>query len=134
VTIDALRAMQPCERLAWRWVLFNEKAADDTQGDSRVQLLNYERLCADPQAVTQEVFRFCELPWDRQTEQFVAVSTATARKDYYSVFKDPLVSAWKWQQVLPADDVRRILDIAARTRVGSAYLQDVAWVRASVAA
>ena len=46
LTLDRFRDMPAVERLAWRWVIFNEFAAEDTAGEPRNRVLYYEELCA----------------------------------------------------------------------------------------
>jgi hypothetical protein len=123
LTLERLMQLPPAERLAWRWTLFNEKAAEEAVGDARCLVLYYEELCADPVGVTRRLFDHCALPWSAQTEEFLAASTSTSasRTDYYSVFKNPLESAWRWRTNLPAEDIERVLAVAASSAVGVPY-------------
>ena len=129
LTVAQLGNMSPCERLAWRWVLFNEHAAEAADGSPGSTRLYYEQLCAAPADVARDLFHACDLSWDPQTDAFLTASTRTARADYYSVFKDPLASAWRWQESMRADDVSRVLAIARQSRVGAAYFEDRDWTR-----
>ena len=54
--------------------------------------------------MTRALFEFCGLAWSEQTARFLRSSTTRSRDDYYSVFKDPLASAWRWQAELSAED------------------------------
>jgi hypothetical protein len=123
LTLDALMVMQPSERLAWRWVLFNEKGAEDTADEPGCLPLYYEELCSDPIAVTRRLFDHCHLEWSLQSERFLADSTSTSRSDYYSVFKDPRESAWRWKEQLAADDIARVQAVAAQSSIGLPYLE-----------
>jgi hypothetical protein len=76
----------------------------------------------------------CGLLWHRQVERFVTESTTNARTDYYSVFKDPLVSAWQWQKDMGPDDVRSVLRIVEQSAVGKMYLEDRSLTQAPGAA
>jgi hypothetical protein len=129
LTLEALQRLTPSERLAWRWVLYNEKASEDSAASGRCRRLYYEELCAEPLRVTQELFRGCELDWDEQTARFLHDSTSNAKGDYYSVFKDPLESAWKWRKELPGEDVERVLAVVAQSELGAAYLGESRWNR-----
>ena len=122
LTLDDLMGMHASERLAWRWVLFNEKAAEETAGEPRCLPVYYEELCADPIGVIHRLFEHCALDWSPQTEQFLNASTSSSRADYYSVFKNPGESAWRWMAQLPADDIRRVKAVAERSRIGAPYL------------
>ncbi len=46
----------------------------------------YKELCAAPERVTRELFRFVGLDWHAQTERFIARSTQDDNEtDYYAV-------------------------------------------------
>lgn len=129
LSLDAFRSMGAVERLAWRWVLFNEFAAEQTAGDPRCRVLIYEELCAAPQVVARQLFDFTALDWNAQTDAFLQASTRRARDDYYSVFKDPLASAWRWQGELLAADVAKVAAIARQSTVAAPYFASSHWNR-----
>jgi hypothetical protein len=110
LTVGQLRQLHPVERMAWIWVLLNEKAQDDTAHDSRCTRICYEDVCRDPLRKTMELFSFCELPWDRQTEDFIKGSTQASKSSgrYYSIFRDPLQSAEKWKKEMKPEDIERV--------------------------
>ena len=119
--------MPVVERLAWRWVIFNEFAAEDTSGEPRNRVLYYEELCASPESVTRGIFDFCALGWSEQTAQFLHSSTTRSRDDYYSVFKDPLASAWRWQSELSAEDAAIVARVTADSAPARPYFAPSAW-------
>ncbi len=129
LSLDTFKSMSVVERLAWRWVLFNEFAAEQTAGDSRYRALVYEELCAAPQIVTRQLFEFAALDWNTQTDAFLQASTSRARDDYYSVFKDPLASAWRWQGEMPVADVAKVAAIARKSTVAAPYFAPSLWNR-----
>jgi hypothetical protein len=129
LTLEGLRAMTPPERLAWRWVIFNEKAADESKAAKNAYVLHYEKLCWDPGGEVRRLYEFCGLTWNRQTEEFVTQSTSQQRSDYYSVFKDPMGSAWGWQNQLDAVDVQRVMTVVRRSSVVEPYLSAESWNR-----
>ena len=118
--LAAFEAMHPVERLAWRWVIYNEAALAPDLPD-RCLPMPYEDVCREPQAMTRRMFEFVDLDWAAQTEHFVADSIRTDRDSYYSVFKDPLKSANKWRDSLPADVVTRIRAVVDGTAPGTHY-------------
>jgi hypothetical protein len=89
LTLERLQAMTPAERLTWRWVVFNEKAIDDTAGLANCRVVRYEDVCADPFGVAKDLFRFAGLGWSKQTERFITASTSTHNHAYYSVSRIP---------------------------------------------
>jgi Sulfotransferase family len=129
LTLDVFRGMTAVERLAWRWVIFNEVAFEDTAANPRNLVLYYEELCAAPEAVTRRLFEFSGLVWNEQTAAFLRSSTARERKGYYSVFKDPLESAWHWMGGLVAPDAARIAEVAAGSVIAAPYFVENGWNR-----
>jgi hypothetical protein len=125
LTLDDLRSMHPVERMAWRWVLTHEGAMAGTDGLDGCRWLRYEDLCGEPFRWTRELFQFSGLDWHSQTESFLRESTGGEDDSYFSVRKDPRRSASKWQEELPAEDTRRILDVLARRPAGRLYLNEV---------
>lgn len=121
LTLDHLRALRPVERMAWRWVLFMERALQDIAGLASCQVVRYEDLCANPLERIRELFSFSGLDWHPQTREFLRASTEGESADYFGIRKDPRRSAHKWQSELPQEDARRILDIVRRSSTRSLY-------------
>jgi hypothetical protein len=130
LTLDRFRLMPVVERLAWRWVIFNELAVEETASLARNRILYYEELCASPEPVARELFDFCGLDWNAQTARFLHASTSRSRADYYSVFKDPLESAWRWQSELSTRDARMVAAVTAGTEPARPYFGAQRWNRA----
>lgn len=124
LTMDALRAMHPVERMAWRWVLLLEKAVDDTAGLANCRLLRYEDICAAPVEGARELFGFTGLDWHARTEEFIRESTDGESERYFGLRKDPGRSATKWQRELSRADTRRIFDIVEQSPVGRLYPEE----------
>lgn len=116
-----VRAMAPVERLALKWALYHEHALAHTEGLDNVLPVRYEDFCERPIEETRRAFQYCRLPWNPATERFIAHSTAQDNGDYYSVFKNPRVSADKWRDQLSSWEVSRILAIVGQFRAGSLY-------------
>jgi len=114
--LESIRDMSPVERLAWRWVLANEKCLLDTK-DQTIHRLVYEELCAQPMSKAKELFAFCNLPWSSQSEAFLEESTIKDSDSYYSVYKNPLQSANKWQTEMPHLDIRKVEKILLGTLI-----------------
>lgn len=119
--LAGLRALHPVERLAWRWVLYNEKAMADTAGLPGCTRVRYEDLCAQPLEGYQRLFAATELPWDAQTEAFVRRSTGSNSAGYYSVFRDSAQAARSWETQLATEDIERVLRITSASRAGASY-------------
>ena len=130
LTLNALEQLHPVERLAWRWVLFNEKAMDDIANDTNAMVIKYEDICISPTDKSKLMFQFSGLEWDIQTEDFIRRSTSEERTGYYSVIKNPENAAHKWRKELSPDDIHRILNIVADTPPGSLYSEESSGTRA----
>lgn len=124
LTLDALRELSPEERLAWRWVLINEKAVDDGSTGGRVKVVSYDALCRDPEGVGRDMFAFVGLNWDAQTARFVAQSTRSNELGYYSVFKDPLRVATRWREELEPAAIERIMGVVAKSWLFERWFTD----------
>jgi hypothetical protein len=121
LTVDYLTSIHPAERLAWRWVIMYEKALQDIQGVEGCMSIRYEDVCARPELHAREMFEFCSLPWTSATSNFLKNSTASEKKKYYAVFKNPLKSAMRWQSDLSADDIDRIYRVVQESDLGKLY-------------
>ena len=132
LTIDHMRQFHPIERMAWMWVLMNEKAAADTAHDGRCRMIRYEDFCRFPEQSAKELFSFFGLPWSRQTEQFIKASTlaspglglnriARSEQRYYSVFRNPLRAANKWKSELKSEDIARVYGVLRQSDFIKAY-------------
>jgi hypothetical protein len=129
LTMQRFERMTAVERLAWRWVIFNEVAFEDAAAHPRSRAVYYEALCADPEEITRDLFRFTALDWSEQTAAFVKSSTTRSRAGYYSVFKDPLRSAWHWTGELAEADAARVAEVAADSLVARPYFVASSWNR-----
>jgi hypothetical protein len=118
------RDMAPAQRLAWRWLLVNEKAMEECRDLDNYLPLNYDQTCADPVEQARTMFEFAGLDWPAQTNGFVSASTKSENPTYYSVFKDPLKSANKWRQELSAEDIRGIAGIVGDSAPGRLFAFD----------
>jgi hypothetical protein len=119
LTLDLLRRLHPVERMAWIWVLMNEKALDDTIMIDRCMGVRYEDVCSDPPGTAKALFAFSGLAWNQQTSDFIRASTLGVQpgkfeqltqdsRRYYGIFRDPIRSADKWKSETKPEDVERV--------------------------
>lgn len=127
LTIGKLADLRPEERLAWRWLLFNEKAMLDAETADNCLTLRYEDLCADPMTEARRLFAFAGLDWAAQTESFVSRTVSRDDTAYYSLYKNPLRTANRWRDDMARDDIERVRAIVAESRPGLLYAQDFAF-------
>lgn len=55
---------------------------------NKVIKIKYEDLKSNPLQELKNLYKFCELRWDKQVENFILESTTKHEKDAYSVFKN----------------------------------------------
>lgn len=134
LTIGKLTDLSAAERLAWRWLLFNEKAMLDAEAAGNCLALRYEDLCADPMAESKRLFAFTGLDWAAQTESFISRTVSRDDTAYYSLYKNPLRTANGWREDMARDDIARVRDIVADSRPGQLYAQDFSFPGDSLAA
>ncbi|HET7267504.1 MAG TPA: sulfotransferase [Oleiagrimonas sp.] len=129
IGIDDLKSLTPEERLAWRWVLTQEKVLADVADCERVLTLRYEDICADPLTMTWRLLAFVGLEWSAQVDAFVQASTrvgdATRETDYYSVYKQPHVAAERWRSELAPEVIERIMRIFRGSRLHRLYSEQM---------
>lgn len=116
-----LKQLHPVERLAWRWLLSNAKALADIEGLGNCTYVRYEDVCMRPNEQARKLLEFCGLSWHPQVARFITQCTSRHSERYYSVFKDPLIAATRWQQTLPEVDIQRVRGIVHGHPVGDMY-------------
>jgi Sulfotransferase family len=121
LTLDYLASLHPTERLAWKWVILYEKALQDVEGLGNCISIRYEDFCLEPEKFAKQVFEFCNLPWSAATARFLKNSTAVENKKYYSVFKNPIRSAQRWQSDLSGEDIDRIYRVVQESELQRFY-------------
>ncbi len=121
LNLEKLKAMSPEERLAWRWVLVNEKALEDITGLENGVVVHYEDFCNNPMEEYAKIFKFLGLSWNDQTKSFLSASIQGGRSGYYSVYKNPISSANKWKEELDGSVADRIIEIAKQSSIGCLY-------------
>jgi hypothetical protein len=115
IDIGDLKAMQPEERLTCRWCIFNDTVLEDVASGSRVLTFAYETLCDSPLSTAHSLLQFAGLPWDKQVETFIAASTTSHDATYYSVFKNPQRTAYRWHKELSPIEIDRVSSLAERS-------------------
>lgn len=123
LTLDRLKQLAPEGRLAWRWVLTQEKILADTRACDRVLTVRYEDVCADPVAMARRMFAFAGLAWPWQTETFIRRGEQSRKNGYYGVMKQAQVAAERWRMELPSDAIARVRNILRRSSLYRWYAE-----------
>lgn len=120
--LAAFRTMSHAQRLAWRWLLINEKTWEECRDMKGYLPISYDRVCADPVVQSRMLFDFAGLAWSWQTSEFLSASTGHENEAYYSVFKNPLKSANKWHEELANTDIEDVLSIVRDSALGKLFV------------
>lgn len=121
LTLDRLRDCSAIERLAWRWLLFNEKAMEEIDGLPNARVIRYESLCERPMDTAQDLLAFAGLEWDPGVEAFLTRSSQRDDGKYYSVNRDPLAAANRWRERLDQSTIESIRAVVAGSRAGDLF-------------
>lgn len=82
------------------WMLVNRQALKlSKKYPNRYKIIRYEDLVHDPIRLTKRLFQFFELPYSKQTRNFLKLSHSRHDKHRRSVFKDPKTTG-RWQELL----------------------------------
>jgi hypothetical protein len=115
--------MPSIERLAWRWAIANTIAMQALHNCPRARIVRYEDLCDKPVNLSQSLFHFAGLDWNKQTESFVNASTDfSGAERYYQVFRDPKKSVAKWRNELKVEEIDQVLRIAEQSPAGRLFM------------
>ena len=117
LTVARMQSMDEIERLTWFSVIQMEKVLHDLEGKPDCRIVSYEDLCARPHELVRELFDFCGLDPSPQTEKFITDSTSRTSSRYYSIFKNPLESAWKWKSELSTEAQQAISSVLDQSDV-----------------
>ena len=122
-----MAANDEAEKIAWNWLLMNAEAfaAIGALGGKTVF---YESLMEDPLGEVKRLFAAVDLPWARETEEFLNRSWEQDGS-YYSVFRNPETSVNRWRTELSDDAISRITAIAARDPIGKLALRGTSELR-----
>jgi hypothetical protein len=122
----AIRAMDPVERLAHRWAVFNDHALGVLEDHDNAIVVRYEDLCDEPLAESRRLFDFAGIEWQPGNEDFVRQSSgigvaAQDQETYDRVFRDSRKTANQWKSKLTPDQIGMILAITDRSRSGAFF-------------
>ncbi|MGB1111270.1 MAG: sulfotransferase family protein [Gammaproteobacteria bacterium] len=122
ITLEDVFMMGKEARLGLFWALLNQKTAEDLKQLKNGKIIRYEDLCRNPMGNYKQLFEYCGLNWNPQTDAFVASSISSEDESYYSVFKDPEKAAYKWKEELYPSQIEAIHEAAREHAIGRAYL------------
>jgi hypothetical protein len=122
LTRQRIAAMPQVEKFAWEWVVRNEKAIDDLDGNPRARIIRYDDLVNDPMGLSQDLFNFAGLDWPRETEAFVTRSmTPRGFNGYYTVYKHSRATSEKWREELSEQNIMIIKNALRLSKIGNRW-------------
>lgn len=115
MTRECYDALPVLDQWVWAWALVHAKLFEEAGNLSNVRLLRYENLCQAPIEEASELMAFARLPWTRETQRFIEdTSHSNGREGYFSLFRNPMEAATKWQRELSADEIAHFSGIVER--------------------
>jgi hypothetical protein len=125
LTEEMLAVAEPAEKLAWVWTLLNEAALEGDTDPNHIKVLRYEDLCEAPIERSRELFDFCGLSWNSQTERFLGQSTSGEQDArYFSVVRDTAAAANRWRTEMLPEDIATIERIVKGSVPGRLFYPD----------
>jgi hypothetical protein len=110
----AFQMLPDAAKYAWSWRAFNEPTYAALAAQPNVHVVLYEALCAQPVTLARRILRFSGLDWNRQTEDFVASSTAhQGDAGYYAIFRNAVAAAENWRTTMSPADQAAVRSVAA---------------------
>jgi hypothetical protein len=108
------QALPDAAKYAWAWRAFNEPTYAALAAQPNVHIVLYEALCAEPATLARRILVFAALDWNRQTEDFVARSTAhRGEAGYYAVFRDAVAAAEAWRTTMQRADQAAVQSVVS---------------------
>jgi len=122
LTSETLERMTTVERLAWVWMIFNEKAMEDTRQATNVRVVRYEDLSETPLETARELIDFAGIGWHPRVGEFLQKSTTgDSGASYYSVVRNTQKEKRKWEREMTRQDIDTILSIVSDSLPGRLY-------------
>ena len=114
------------EQLAFQWMVTNDSVLGEMAGAPGYRLMRYEDLCLDTGAVVDDLFSFCGLQKNAQTDRFVhhLEGQESGSAAYFSVVRSPRKAMFKWKAELKSEQMAQVDEIAGRSDIGSLYTAD----------
>jgi len=111
------------EQTAFQWMVMNDQVLMEMKDNPRYRMVRYEDLCLNTSKVISELFTFCGLDQNSQTDAFINYLEHQNTNDapYFSVVRSPRKTAYKWRNELSDDQINCILSVTQRSEVGRNY-------------
>ncbi len=117
-----LESLSGAAKNALMWRIGAEQGVASCRQHGRALLVQYEHLCVNTLEVTKQCFEHLEIPFDDQTSHFVEESRKDSEdqrkkhgeqfiNDYFSVFRNPVLSMNKWKEELRKEQINEIFDV-----------------------
>lgn len=123
--LDTVFEFSSLQQLAFRWLVFNEKAIEEASVYSgRVHLINYDEFCETTLESSKKIFEFLELSVDQQSLEFISRSGDKHNTKYYSVSKDSSKTKDAWKHYFSSAQIEEINSVVGGTKSGQLFLNN----------
>lgn len=115
------------EKVAFGWMICNQRISDDMTGQDNYLQLRYEDLCRDMTGVTKQLFEFVDLTFDQQTQEFLAHLDASdaGSGHYFDVIRSPKGSIDKWRRGLSSQQIDRVERMVSFSAIGRDFFENI---------
>lgn len=109
------------EQAAFQWMVTNDQVCNEASNNPRYRMVRYEDLCLNSQDVIDDLFAFCGLEKNAQTDAFIdhLEGRQSGSAAYFSVMRSPKKAVFKWKDELSSQQVDLIEAVAQRSEIGS---------------
>jgi hypothetical protein len=105
------------EKLAFGWMVGNDKLLRETEGHPRCMVVVHRDLCTDTEGQLRRLFTFAGLDWGGEATRFLSELARAPRRGarYFSIIRPPLGAVDSWKEELTPDQVERIRAVVAKS-------------------
>lgn len=121
ITQADIAKMSKIQRLAARWLMYNEKIISEAKRLDNLMIINYEEFCSQPERMLKQLLDFYGLAWSPSNKTYLDKTTSSHSTGFYSIHKDPVVTAESWKEKLTRQQIDEVKSIVSNSRSGKIY-------------
>jgi hypothetical protein len=121
LSVEDLRDRSTEERVAWQWMVHNDKVVAEMAGRPNYRMVLYEDLCLNPMKGVRDILDFAGLPWDPQVGDTVRALNSGGDDSYFGISRDAVAAAWKWRRTLRPEQVSGVMTLIAPSPLAALF-------------